>query len=189
MIDPPGPTRRQQLALVVLRMAVGWHLLYDAWNRLWDAGATSAGFLAASRGPLGPLFRELAAHGRVLNVLERFAAASLAAAGLGLLLGFATRTSARVAAAFLVLFYLVNPPFPGVDFLPGEGAYLLVNKTLVEVLALGVLALFPTGQWIGLDRFLDRYRQRPRRSVAAPAGFAAPPEPPARPSDPPGRWS
>lgn len=184
----------QQGALVALRIAIGWHLLYDAWMKLWDAGYTSAGFLAASRGPVAPLFRELAAHGRLLSVLERFTGVALSAVGLGLVLGLATRTSARIAAAFLVVFYLVNPPLPGVDFLPGEGTYLLINKTLVEVLALATVSLFPTGEWVGLDRLLDRRRHvvttvaTAATAATAATTPAASAELPAA-SDESGRWS
>ena len=35
-----------------------------------------------------------------------------------------------------------------------EGHYLLINKTLIEVIALFALAFIPTGRWGGLDGFI-----------------------------------
>jgi thiosulfate dehydrogenase [quinone] large subunit len=35
-----------------------------------------------------------------------------------------------------------------------EGSYLLINKTLIEMVALIVLLYFPTGKVIGIDRLL-----------------------------------
>jgi thiosulfate dehydrogenase [quinone] large subunit len=56
--------------------------------------------------------------------------------------------------ALLLLYYLSNPPFIGLD-IPGiaEGSYLIVNKNLIELFTLLILFLFPTGRIIGLGRF------------------------------------
>ena len=37
---------------------------------------------------------------------------------------------------------------------PAEGNYFIVNKNLIEIAALGVLAFFPTGQIAGLGVFI-----------------------------------
>ncbi|GAG09256.1 unnamed protein product, partial [marine sediment metagenome] len=37
---------------------------------------------------------------------------------------------------------------------PVEGSYLIVNKNLIEMCALFVLTIFPTGTIIGLDRLI-----------------------------------
>ncbi|MGH7454304.1 MAG: DoxX subfamily, partial [bacterium] len=48
-------------------------------------------------------------------------------------------------------------PLVGLTYsIPTEGSYLLVNKNLIEMAALIVLALFPTGTIIGLDVFFKR---------------------------------
>jgi len=60
----------------------------------------------------------------------------------------------------VALYYLSHPPFLGIEFaFPTEGNYLIVDKNLVEIIALGVLAAFPTGRIIGLDRFLRVKKQ------------------------------
>ena len=44
-----------------------------------------------------------------------------------------------------------------------EGSYLLVNKNLIELAALAVLWLFPTGKIIGLDRLIFSLKIKNRK--------------------------
>jgi uncharacterized membrane protein YphA (DoxX/SURF4 family) len=80
---------------------------------------------------------------------------ALTAIGACLLFGLFSRLAAFLAAGFLVMTYLF---FPAIPWLPAppqvEGNYLFVNKNLVEMLALLVLACLPTGRWFGLDGIL-----------------------------------
>jgi thiosulfate dehydrogenase [quinone] large subunit len=72
-----------------------------------------------------------------------------------LIAGVLTRIATCAGLMLLLLFYLCNPPFPGFTYsIPMEGAYLIVNRTLIEAAALGVLWYFPTGRIIGLDRLI-----------------------------------
>jgi thiosulfate dehydrogenase [quinone] large subunit len=43
--------------------------------------------------------------------------------------------------------------------MPAEGNYLIVSKTLIEAVALLVLAIFPTGSSFGLDIFITRNKK------------------------------
>ncbi len=65
--------------------------------------------------------------------------------------------------ALLSLYFIANPPFIGTDFgIPREGHYLFIDRTLVEIIGLGLLAVFPSGMYFGLDRFLTiRFRKKP----------------------------
>ena len=76
--------------------------------------------------------------------------------GLGLILGVFTNLSVYGGIVLLALYYLSHPAFLRVEFaFPMEGSYLIVDKNLVELIALGVLVAFPTGRIIGLDRFFQ----------------------------------
>jgi uncharacterized membrane protein YphA (DoxX/SURF4 family) len=73
-----------------------------------------------------------------------------------LLLGFCTRPACFVAGVLILSFYLAMPPLPGYPESPRlEGHYLIINKTLIEVLALFALTFIPTGRWAGLDGILQ----------------------------------
>ena len=61
----------------------------------------------------------------------------------------------------LALYYLATPPWPGFVYsIPAEGAYMIINKTLIELCALFVTLLFSTGHIIGLDRLVRLARNR-----------------------------
>jgi hypothetical protein len=46
---------------------------------------------------------------------------------------------------------MAMPPWPGVQEIPSIEHNLIVNKVLVEALALLAIATMPTGKWFGLD--------------------------------------
>jgi thiosulfate dehydrogenase [quinone] large subunit len=93
----------------------------------------------------------------MLQTVDFINAWGLFAIGLGLILGLLTRFSLIAGISLLFLYYLSHPPFVGLDYaLPMEGNYLLVNKVLIEMVAMIVIVLFPTGKYIGLDRFIFR---------------------------------
>ncbi len=82
----------------------------------------------------------------------------LIAIGVGLILGLLTRLAAYAGTALLFIYYLNNTPLVGMEYsLPAEGSYLIVSKTLIEAMALLVLAVFPTGSVFGLDIFISRF--------------------------------
>lgn len=93
----------------------------------------------------------------------------LAAIGLCLIAGFLTPLAALGAAGYLAMFYLSQPPWPGLPRSPmTEGHYWIVNKNLIELLACLVLASTPNGLWVGLDALLFG-RSRRRRDAEAEA--------------------
>ncbi len=67
-----------------------------------------------------------------------------------------TRFSAASAAFMVFGFYMAMPPWPGVPEAPGPEHSFIVNKNLIEVLALLALACMPSGQWFGLDAIAGR---------------------------------
>jgi uncharacterized membrane protein YphA (DoxX/SURF4 family) len=74
-----------------------------------------------------------------------------------LMVGLLSRVSAIASAGLLLSFYLAVPPWPGVEELietAGPEHSFIVNKNLIEVIALLAIASLPTGQWFGLDRLL-----------------------------------
>ncbi|TWT57014.1 DoxX [Thalassoglobus neptunius] len=73
-----------------------------------------------------------------------------------IIVGLFTRLSAFAAAFMVFSFYLVVPPWPGVPPAPGPEHSFIVNKNLIEVLALLAIAALPTGQWFGIDGFVSR---------------------------------
>ena len=170
--------RFQTATIVALRMVIGWHFLYEGLAKLTNPYWTAAGFLAESKGPFAWLFVDLAASPTAVTFIDYANAWGLTFIGLGLLFGLLARPAAIAGIVVLALYYLAAPPFPGLDYtMPAEGAYLLVNKVLVELGALVVVLAFPTSRRYGLDRLV--FGAAPARATraasrAAPASAAAP---------------
>jgi uncharacterized membrane protein YphA (DoxX/SURF4 family) len=98
--------------------------------------------------------------------------------GLCLLGGLLTRPMCVVGALFLLLFFVAMPPLPGWPDNPrAEGHYLFINKNIIEMLALLVLATTATGRWFGLDgllQFLNPFRSSEAVSSKPPAANSPP---------------
>ena len=76
--------------------------------------------------------------------------------GACLLLGLLTRLNCILAAVFLLMTYFASPPWPWLPTPPNsEGNYLYVNKNVVEMFALLVLATTASGQWFGVDALIS----------------------------------
>jgi thiosulfate dehydrogenase (quinone) large subunit len=160
-----GLSRAQVISLVVLRVLIGWHFLYEGLSKLTTPGWSATGYLLQSRGPFSALFRWMAANPSVLSTVNQLNMWGLTAIGLGLVLGCFTRVASAAGLLVLLLFYLCNPPFVGYFYsIPTEGSYLVVNKNLVEAAALAVVFFTDSGRALGLDRLIAgllRGRSRP----------------------------
>lgn len=100
-----------------------------------------------------------AAENRTLTLLDQGTAYGLTIMGGCLILGFLTRINSVLLAGFLLMTYLAVPPFPWLPVPPNnEGSYYYVNKNLIEMLALLVLATVPSGRWLGLDALLHAFK-------------------------------
>ena len=149
----------QLTALVSLRMLIGWHFLYEGVAKISNPYWTSAGYLQESQGWFSERFMALANNPQALAIVDNLNQWGLLLIGLALLVGVFSRTAALAGVVALALYYLAAPPFPGMEYgIPTEGAYLIVNKILIELAALLVIMGFPTAHRIGLDRLLFRKR-------------------------------
>jgi len=107
---------------------------------------------------------------------DRVTMYGLTLCGLALILGLFTPVAALGASTFLMLFYLSQPPFPGLPVpANAEGHYAFVNKNLIEFLACLALAATPSGLWLGIDALLFGWidRLRYRREAAREATAAS----------------
>jgi thiosulfate dehydrogenase [quinone] large subunit len=163
----------QQFVLVALRTAIGWHFLYEAYYKItspaWSPIGgpltpwTSAGYLRGASGPLAKLFQWMITKWGTLWI-DRTVKVALLLIGISLLLGLFSRFGAAAALFFLGMFYLLYVPTLGVPQPNAEGTYLIVNKTLIEAIAVSVLLVFDTGRIAGLDLLLKGRRGEQRAS-------------------------
>jgi thiosulfate dehydrogenase [quinone] large subunit len=151
----PAYSNVQLSSLVALRMLIGWHFFYEGLAKLLNPYWTSAGYLSESKWWFSDLFISLAASPGTLGVIDFLNSWGLVAIGLGLMLGALTRAATIAGMVLLFLYYIAAPPFVGYVYaMPAEGAYLIVNKVLIELAAMFVLLAFPTSTIFGLDRLI-----------------------------------
>jgi thiosulfate dehydrogenase [quinone] large subunit len=174
----------QQVALVLLRTLIGWHFLYEGYYKLvvpgWSQdgapiGAwSSAGYLKGATGPLARVFQRLLDAGWI-GWIDNSVKIGLVLVGASLILGLFTRVGAIGALLLLFLFYFVAIPLAGTQVPGSEGAYLIVNKTLIEAAAVCVLLAFNTQRIAGLDLLFANIRvNRASQRAAAERSNAEP---------------
>lgn len=139
--------------LIVLRIAIGWHFLYEGLAKLFAPGWSSYSFLMNSRWIFSGFFHWIAESPVLLSLVDFLNVWGLILIGLGLFLGMFTRVAAGAGILLLTFYYLASPPLLGMDYgMPVEGSYLIVNKNLIELVALIMFLIIPS-RWIpGLDR-------------------------------------
>ena len=157
--EPPRYTNSQLTTLVILRILIGWHFLYEGIVKVLNPYWTSAGFLIESKWWFSGIFHYMVSNQALLKIIDFMNMWGLIAIGLGLIVGCLTRVASVSGMLLLLLYYIANPSFIGYKYTaPSEGSYLIVNKNLIEFFALGVLTLFPTGTIIGFDRLIFRFK-------------------------------
>jgi thiosulfate dehydrogenase (quinone) large subunit len=161
MKDYTRYTSAERFVLAVLRILLGWHLLYEGFAKLLIPNWSSVSFLKESQWILKGFSGWIISNPGVLNAVDFLNTWGLIVIGLGLMLGLFTRIAAISGAGLLLIYYLNNPPLIGLEYsVPAEGSYLVVSKTLIESVALVVLAVFPSGYFAGLDILVDKFMNR-----------------------------
>jgi uncharacterized membrane protein YphA (DoxX/SURF4 family) len=148
--------------LAMLRIVIGWHFLYEGLSKVLDPTWSSKLFLEGSRWIFGDLFRWMVSGDTGLWLVDHANAWGLTLIGVFLILGLATRIASWLGVTMLLMYYLAYPPFGGLSYgALAEGNYLIVNKNLVELFALMLLAFSRSGQFFGFDMLRIRRYSNP----------------------------
>ena len=131
---------RQEYVAAALRIAIGWHFLYEGAWKLCQDNWTAAGFLKSSEWIAGPLFKAVAANPVAMRAVDLANEWGLVLIGLGLIAGVLSRVAAGAGALMLALFYVCQPPWLNAT---GDAHYLFLDIRLVEAVALVLLACGP----------------------------------------------
>lgn len=157
MINKTSLSSSQITWLVLLRVAIGWHFLYEGLEKIFNPSWSPFGYLMDSKGFFAPFFHMLASNQALLKVTGFLNEWGLMLIGLGLILGVFSKQATWAGMALLLFYYLSHPPVSGLNYaLPSEGSYFIIDKLIIEFLSLGVLIVFPTSKIIGLDRLIFR---------------------------------
>jgi len=148
----------QVFVLVALRLLIGWHILYEGISKLLIPNWSSMAFLQESKWILSGFSGWIISHPGVLSAVDFLNTWGLIAIGAGLILGLFTRTAAISGAILIFIYYLNAAPLVGLEYtIPSDGSNLVINKTLIESVALVALAAFPSGSFAGLDMLISGF--------------------------------
>lgn len=148
-------SKAQLTWLLVLRIFVGWHFLFEGMVKVLNPNWTAAAYLVDSQGPFRSFFVNMAGNAGLMNTVNFLNEWALVLIGLGLIIGAFSRLSCIGGILLLIMYTLSHPALIGAKYaMPFEGSYFLIDKNLVELAALGVLFVFPTARVIGFDRLL-----------------------------------
>ena len=145
----------QTTLLVIVRVMIGWHFLYEGFVKITSSSWSSVGYLMDSKGVFAGIFHSIGASPNAVAIADFLNMWGLTAIGIGLILGCLTQV-ATIAGILLLAFYCLSHP-SGINtqyVVPSEGSYLWVNKTMIELFTLALLYFFPTGRIIGFDRII-----------------------------------
>jgi thiosulfate dehydrogenase [quinone] large subunit len=92
-------SKPQLWMLVILRVAIGWHMLYEGVVKLMNPNWSSVGYLMDSGGWFSGIFHAIAGNAGALNVADFLNIWGLILVGLGLILGLFTKLSSYRAGA------------------------------------------------------------------------------------------
>ena len=149
----------QFYGLIILRVLIGWHILYEGVSKLINPYWSSAAYLLDSKWIFSGIAKMIVSNPTLLTISDLINVWGLTIIGACLLLGIFSKQAAIGGMTLISMYYLFAPPLLGLEYArPGEGSYIIVNKNLIEIFALFVLYHFPTSHMIGLDRFITKLR-------------------------------
>jgi thiosulfate dehydrogenase (quinone) large subunit len=152
-------TNPKTVAILLLRLAIGWHFLFEALTKLYNPAWTAKGYLMSSEGLFAFFFQWLGSNGFLMSAVDFINSFGMLLIGMGLLLGLFYKGAAIGGLFLLVMYYLAHPPMLSGNNIPTEGNYFLVDKVLIEAFAMFVLLKFPTNIQYGLDGLLFNRKQ------------------------------
>jgi uncharacterized membrane protein YphA (DoxX/SURF4 family) len=167
-MKPKSGTNSVHLYLLVLiRILIGWHFLYEGVTKIVATNWTSGAYLAGSKWIFAPVFHWMAGNTGIISVVDFLNIWGMTLIGIGLILGLFTRWASGGGALLLLFYFIAYPPIPGYMMgVPADGNYLWVNKNLIELFVLTAFVFLPAGYLYGLDRLYYRWREeKVRRPV------------------------
>jgi uncharacterized membrane protein YphA (DoxX/SURF4 family) len=162
--------------LSALRILIGWHFLYEGIVKLASPSWSAGPYLLESTWIFSGIFKAVASNHTILSIVDFLNIWGLIFIGAGLLVGLFTRLASWSGATLLLLYYIARPPFVGImDGNAMEGNYLWVNKNLIEMFVLILIARIPSVWMYGTDNLIsDWLRHRKTKLIKTPGSIIVP---------------
>ena len=140
----------QTAVLLLLRLVIGYHFLFEGINKLVTPNWSSAPFLLQSNWLFSNFFHFLASSEILLSIVDILNIWGQILIGLSLIIGLYSSLAALFGAVLIFSYYIAIPPF--------LDSYTFIDKNMFELFGLIVIVLFPTSNLFGLDYLMKKYR-------------------------------
>ena len=144
--------------VTILRMAIGWHFLYEGAIKLFAEKWSAESFLTSTYGFFSGFYHWLAASPVRLNIVDFLNIWGLIFIGLALFFGLYSRWASLCGALLLTLYYFAYPPF-GISLLGGDGSVYIINQLFIEG-AMLVFLFVHKEKGYGLDDLIQLWKMK-----------------------------
>lgn len=158
-----------RLLITVLRVAIGWHFLYEGLTKILQENWTSSGFLLNTSGFLSGFYHWLASSPFLLQTTDLLNIYGLLIIGFALFIGLFCRIASLSGALLLALYYFAYPPFGNPLMNSADGHLFIVDKLFIEASVL-VFLFFYWEKGYSIDSLVLFFRRRTKSPIAEPEG-------------------
>lgn len=127
-------TTATRVIVTAIRVAVGWHFLYEGLIKLFNPGWTSFGYLSNTSGFMSGFYHWLASDPGTLGIVDTLNVWGLILIGVALFTGLFIRFAATGGFLMLALYYFAYPPFGTSMMWPVEGQLYIVDRNFIEAM-------------------------------------------------------
>ncbi len=147
-----------KVIVTILRVAIGWHFLYEGAIKLFAENWSAESFLNNTYGFLSGFYHWLAASPGRMVMVDFLNIWGLILIGLALFIGLFSRWAAISGALLLLLYYFAYPPF-GIALLGGDGTTYVINQLFIET-AILVFLFFYKERGYGIENLAGIFKKK-----------------------------
>jgi len=166
-MELPQKSFYHRLFITILRVAIGWHFLYEGLSKILQGNWTASSFLLNTSGFLSGFYHALANSLGLLKLTDILNMYGLFFIGMALFIGLFSRFAALAGALLMVLYYFAYPPFGNPLMNASEGHLFIVDRLFIEAAALLFLSFYREKGY-SIDTLISIYRSRKKATVTEP---------------------
>ena len=150
--------------ITIIRVAIGWHFLYEGYIKLFASEWSSATYLNNTYGFMSGFYQSLAASPVSLAIVDFINIWGLILIGLALFVGLLAKWASLAGALLLTLYYFAYPPF-GFSIFNSQDTAFIINQLFIETIALVFLFCYKERGY-GLENVIKLLRNKMQAVVS-----------------------
>ena len=159
------PKFYSHLFVTILRVAIGWHFIYEGLSKILQGNWTASSYLLNTSGFLSGFYHALASSPATLKVTDILNMYGLFFIGLALFIGLFSRFASLAGSLLLILYYFAYPPFGNPLISASDGHLFIVDKLFIEASALLFLFIYPE-KGFSIDSLIEFFRRKKAKPEA-----------------------